>query len=139
MIALRKVANHGSRTAGRAIVAAILAALLMKFFIIDFMIAEGSSMAPAIKPGSILAVWKVSYGIRLPGTNMYLLHWRVPRVGDVVVFYTPLGEVAVKRCGEILSPGVFYVLGDNSSQSYDSRYYGPISRDYVIGRVLGIK
>ena len=111
----------------------------MKFFIIDFMIAEGNSMVPTIKPGAILPVCRVSYGIRLPGSNTYLLQWGLPRMGDVVVFYTPLGEVAVKRCGECLSDGLFYAFGDNSSQSYDSRNYGPVPKSHIIGRVLGIK
>jgi len=123
----------------KAILGAFIAALLMKFFIFDFMIAEGHSMYPAIKPGKILLVCKVFYGIRLPGSGYYLVHWRVPREGDVVIFYTPLGEIAVKRCGEILSGRVFYALGDNSSLSYDSRNYGPVPNDNIIGKVLGIK
>ena len=134
-----KVSTNGRWTAGKAVMGAIFASLLMKFFILDFMIAEGNSMIPTIKPGAILVVCKVSYGIRLPGSPGYLFQWRTPREGDVVVFYTPMGEIAVKRCGEILADGVFYAFGDNSSHSYDSRNYGPISKNHIIGRVLGIK
>ena len=111
----------------------------MKFFILDFMIAEGNSMLPSIKPGTILPVCKVFYGIRLPGSLTYLFQWGLPREGDVVVFYTPMKEVAVKRCGENLLDDAFYVFGDNKSQSYDSRNYGPIPKNYIIGKVLGIK
>ena len=121
----------------RAIIMAFIVAIVMKFFIFDFMIAEGNSMLPAIKPGTILPVCKVSYGIRLPGSLTYLFQWGLPREGDVVVFFTPMKEIAVKRCGEKLSDDVFYVFGDNSSQSYDSRNYGPIPKNYIIGRVLG--
>ncbi|MFH1413214.1 MAG: signal peptidase I [bacterium] len=32
--------------------------------------------------------------------------------------------------------GAFYVLGDNRNASKDSRVFGPISYDYVIGRVF---
>ena len=131
--------THGSKTARSAIIGALFAALLLKLFILDFMIAEGNSMLPSIKPGTILAVCKASYGIRLPGTDFYLLQWGVPRKGDVIVFYTPLGEVAVKRCGEILSDDAFYAFGDNSTHSYDSRNYGPIPKNQVIGKVLRIK
>jgi signal peptidase I len=122
---------------GKAILVAFLAALLIKFFILDFMIAEGNSMVPAIKNGAILAVYKVSYGIRLPGSSTYILQWGSPKEGEVIIFYTPAGEVAVKRCGEILADGFYYVLGDNSSQSYDSRNYGPIPKNHIIGKVLG--
>jgi len=124
---------------GKPILVAFLAALVMKFFILDFMIAEGNSMVPAIKNGTILTVYKASYGIRLPGSSTYILQWGGPKEGDVVIFYTPAGEVAVKRCGGSLSGGFFYVFGDNSSQSYDSRNYGPIPKNHIIGKVLGIK
>ena len=123
----------------RAIIMALLAAVVMKLFIFDFMIAEGHSMVPAIKPGAILLVCKVFYGIRLPGSGNYLARWGTPRKGDVVVFYTPLGEIAVKRCGEALPGNVFYALGDNQALSYDSRAYGPVPDDNIIGKVLGIK
>lgn len=125
--------------AGKAIILAFIAALVMKFFFFDFMITEGHSMSPAIKPGAILLVCKVFYGIRIPGSGSYLVRWRIPRKGDVVVFYTPLGEIAVKRSGEILPGNEFYALGDNQDHSYDSRNYGPVLNDNIIGKVLGIK
>jgi signal peptidase I len=131
--------NSGKGTVGKAIAGAFIAALVMKFFFFDFMIAEGNSMVPAIKPGTILLVCKAFYGLRLPGSGNYLLHWGIPKTDDVVVFYTPLGEIAVKRCGDRFSNDTFYALGDNSSQSYDSRSYGPVPDNHVIGKVLGIK
>ena len=138
-MALGKSFTHNEKTTGKAIIWAFAASLIMKFFVFDFMIAEGNSMFPAIKPGTILPVCKVSYGIRLPLSHTYLFQWGIPKAGDVVVFYTPLGEVAVKRCGESLTDGVFYALGDNSLQSYDSRNYGPVPRGNIIGRVLGVR
>jgi signal peptidase I len=122
---------------GKAILLAFIAALVIKLFILDFMITEGNSMVPAIESGAILTVYKASYGIRLPGSSIYILEWGRPKEGDVVIFYTPAGEIAVKRCGESLSDGFFYVFGDNSYQSYDSRNYGPIPKNRIIGRVLG--
>ena len=134
-----KISSNSKGNAGKAIIGAFVAALVMKFFILDFMIAEGHSMVPAIKPGTILLVSKVFYGIKLPGSSTYLLQWRIPRKGDIVVFYTPLGEIAVKRCGETLSGDTFYAVGDNQDHSYDSRNYGSVPNNNIIGRVLGIK
>jgi signal peptidase I len=131
--------ENPSVTTGRAIIGAFAAALVMKLFLFDFMIAEGHSMVPAIKPGKIILVNKLSYGVRLPGSGAYLLRWALPRPGDIVDFYTPLGEIAVKRCGEGSAGGSFFALGDNSAQSYDSRSYGPVAADRVIGKVLGTK
>ena len=124
---------------GKAIIGAFIAALLMKFFILDLMIAEGHSMDPIIKPGTILLVCKVYYGFRMPISGTYLLKWRNPKEGDVLVFFTPLGEIAVKRCTEILYGDVFFAMGDNAPKSYDSRNYGPVPFDNIIGRVLGIR
>jgi len=138
-MALGKSFTNNEKTTGKAIALAFAASLIMKFFILDFMIADGNSMIPTIKPGSILPVCKVSYGIRLPLSQTYLFQWGVPKTGDVVVFYTPLGEVAVKRCGGNLTGGVFYAFGDNSAQSYDSRNYGPVPKGNIIGRVLGVR
>ena len=37
-----------------------------------------------------------------------------------------------------LGPDEYFVLGDNTANSKDSRYFGPIPRDSIIGRVLKI-
>ena len=127
------------RSPGKAILGALITALIIKLLFLDIMIAEGHSMVPAIKPGATLLVSKLSYGIKLPGSGKYLVRWKTPGPGDVVVFYTPLGEIAVKRCGEILPGNEFLALGDNKLQSYDSRNYGPVPYNNIIGRVLGKK
>jgi len=128
-----------NKTLGKAILGAFIAALVIKFFFLDIMIAEGHSMVPVIKPGAILLICKVYYGMKLPGSGAYLARWAMPKAGDVVVFYTPLGEIAVKRCGEILEGNEFFALGDNGPLSYDSRNYGPVPFNHIIGKVLGIK
>ena len=134
-----RTSAQGQKTVGRAIIGAFVAAFFIKFFLLDFMVAEGHSMAPAIRPGTMLFVNRVFYGIRLPWSGAYIIQWRTVREGDVVVFFTPHGDIAVKRCVEIFSNGMFNAEGDNSYQSYDSRNYGPIPRSSIIGRVLGIR
>jgi signal peptidase I len=123
----------------KAVFCACVAALLMKFFLFDFMITEGLSMLPAIKPGTILVVIRTAYGFRLPGSAAYLLRWSTPKEGDVVVFFTPRGDTAVKRCNGMVGENAFLALGDNNRESYDSRFYGPVPVDHIIGKVLGIK
>ncbi|WP_010258224.1 S26 family signal peptidase [Treponema primitia] len=124
---------------GKAVFLACIAALLMKVLLFDFMITDGQSMMPAIRPGTILVVVRTAYGIRLPWSGNYLLRWSKPKTGDVVVFFTPKGAVAVKRCGALLGEDTFFALGDNNRESYDSRFYGPVPVDHIIGKVLGIK
>jgi signal peptidase I len=124
---------------GRGVLGAFIAALLLKGFFFDFMIAEGRSMDPVIKSGAVLVVNRAAYGLRLPWTGKYLLRWALPLPGDVVVFDTPRGDRAVKRCGGLAAESSFLALGDNSLESYDSRSYGPVPVDRILGKVLGIK
>jgi signal peptidase I len=119
--------------------AAFAVALGMKLFVFDFMAAEGSSMLPAIQPGSVLLISRLRYGFRLPGFQSYLVRWDMPAPGEVVVFYTPEGSIAVKRCAGLAEGERFIALGDNGAQSFDSRSYGPVPVDNIIGKVLGIK
>ncbi|MHB9293127.1 putative signal peptidase I [Hollandina sp. SP2] len=128
--------NNTSIETGRAIGGALFIALLLKLFLFDFMITEGQSMVPAIKPGSILVVNKLAYGLRFPWAEDYLVWWSLPKPGDVVIFYTPCREIAVKRCTGLTENHTFMALGDNSLQSYDSRAYGPIPLSNILGKVF---
>jgi signal peptidase I len=123
----------------RAILLAFALVFLVKLFLFDLMITQGRSMLPAIRPGAVLLVNKAAYGLRLPGTALYLFRWGQPRAGDMVVFYTPLGERAVKRCSSLDDNGNFYALGDNDLESFDSRSYGSISLDHILGKVIAVK
>jgi signal peptidase I len=123
----------------KAVLWAFLAAIIIKLFLLDFIIAEGNSMEPAIRSGSVLVINRMQYGLRFPGQQGYLIRWAQPRQGEVVVFYAPSGSIAVKRCSSREQAGVFMAQGDNSLRSYDSRSYGPVSADATIGKVLGKK
>jgi signal peptidase I len=122
----------------QAIFMAFFIAVIMKLFLFDFMLAEGYSMSPSIKGGSLLIVIKLSYGLKFPWSDSYLFWWSMPKEGDVVVFYTPNGEIAVKRCAEISKEAhTFLAFGDNTLTSLDSRSYGPVPISNIIGRVVG--
>jgi signal peptidase I len=123
----------------RPVLLAFAAAVLIKLFFFDLMITQGRSMLPSLKPGAVLVVNKAAYGIRLPGIGIYLFRWSNPHSGDMVVFYTPLGERAVKRCSFVNGNGTFFALGDNDLESFDSRSYGPISTDHILGKVIAVK
>ena len=116
---------------------ALAIALTLKLFCFDFTIAQGNSMEPVIHDGTVLVVNRAKYGLQVPVINKYLVRWSGPKPGEVVVFYTPSGDLAVKRCISLGENGYFYAEGDNSITSYDSRSYGPVNADNVIGKVLG--
>jgi signal peptidase I len=123
----------------KSVLGAFVIAILLKLFFFDFMVAEGQSMTPAIKSGKVILVCKILYGLRVPGSVSYVCRWSLPREGDVVVFYTPGGDMAVKRYMKNVDGANFYALGDNGVLSYDSRSYGPVPVNHIIGKVLGIK
>lgn len=91
-------------------------------------VVEGRSMEPAYCPGERLIVDRVAYrrGVR-------------PAIGDVVVARDPEreGRYLLKRVaappGETTGEGV-YVLGDNAGESRDSRVFGPLPPDAIVGR-----
>jgi signal peptidase I len=122
---------------GIAILLAFLAAGLMKVFLFDLMIIEGNSMLPSIKSGSVVVIVKVAYGVRLPWSGQYLLQWTTPKKGDVVVFYTPLGVTAIKRCDNVVGDQ-FFARGDNRAVSFDSASYGMVSISRIIGKAWGV-
>jgi signal peptidase I len=122
----------------KAVILAFVVAVIIKIFLVDLMVTQGRSMLPTLEPGSVLVVNKAAYGFRLPGLGIYLFRWSIPQAGDLVVFYTPLGERAVKRCSYV-SGGNFFALGDNDLESFDSRSYGLIPSDHILGKVVVIR
>jgi signal peptidase I len=121
----------------KAVFFALITALIIKLFVFDFIIAQGDSMEPAVKSGTVLIISRMRYGLRLHWRQNYLIRWGEPKIGEVVVFYTPTGELVVKRCVQMTERESFYAEGDNVNTSYDSRAYGPVPVENIIGKVLG--
>lgn len=56
------------------------------------------SMEPTLQPGDRVVVDMSAYGLRLPFTDLQLVHRDTPRPGDVVVFESPAdGSRLIKR------------------------------------------
>jgi signal peptidase I len=85
--------------------------------------------------------------------DLWSLRRRLPRTGDVVVASGPGEEDLVKRIAQEPYPGndpypdpvlaaesplepTFVVLGDNATESRDSRTFGRVPRHRIRGRVL---
>lgn len=91
-------------------------------------IVDGNSMEPSLKNGDIVII-KKKYSLEL---------------GKIYAFISPEhGDLCAKRLSRIISSplkGTFslYFLGDNPSNSCDSRAYGTISPLNVVGEVIKI-
>lgn len=90
----------------------------MKFPISRYTI-YGNSMLPILKPGQ----------------DVLIMHWFIKvRVGDLIIFKKD-GKEMIKRVQKVLDREVI-VQGDNQKESTDSRHFGPINKDQIIGKVI---
>ncbi len=48
-----------------------------------------ASMEPTIKVGDRLLAWKMSYGFKIPFTDVEVFSWGKPKPGDIIVFRNP--------------------------------------------------
>ena len=73
-----------------------------------------------------------------PGDRILVTPWLRPRPGDLVVVRDPdhRSVLLVKRATQIGPSGAVVVLGDNPNVSRDSRHFGPVPRELVVGRAF---
>lgn len=120
-------------------VIAILIVMPIRFWVAQPFIVSGSSMVPTFKNGDYLIVDELSYQFHAPKKN------------DVVVFRYPYdtskffikritglpGETVNTLSGEItLGENEYFVEGDNAPQSSDSRVWGPLNKNFIVGKTL---
>jgi signal peptidase I len=151
---------------------ALLLALGLRLFVVDLVIVSGESMEPSVSAGTVVLVLRCAYGIRRPFGGGYIVRWKDPYPGEVVLvepaglgqrrrvkrvfetgpaFLNTVAEVLYGRAGEIplspanavryagsiyLQPGFVFLVGDNISESFDSRQYGPVPIEMIDGMVL---
>jgi nickel-type superoxide dismutase maturation protease len=83
---------------------------------------EGNSMLPTLKHGEEVLV---KFG-------------KTFQVGDIVFAKHPYKQSAkmIKRIEKISTSGKLFLIGDNPSESTDSRSFGEISAEEIIGKVV---
>jgi len=83
---------------------AIMFALVLRSFVIEAFKIPTGSMIPTLLIGDHLFVNKFIYGIRVPLTKNFLVHFAKPDHGDVIVFTFPIKEaqahIAAKPASE---------------------------------------
>ncbi len=162
------------------LIAAVLALFIRTFIIQPFKIPT-NSMYPTLKPGDRIFVSKFIYGAKVPFTDLRLPDVCEPKLGDIVVFLSPVekkkylvkrfisggGHTVEIKDGKILidgefvdsnpfnkvyyynhgefgaedkvinvPEGEFFVLGDNSKNSMDSRYWGFVPDSNLVGKAF---
>lgn len=86
---------------------------------------EDQSMRPTLKPGDYVLV------------NRWAFRFHPPSPGDLVVVQDPQepARFLVKRVSERTPTGAIRLAGDNEGTSRDSRAFGPVAMDRIIGKV----
>lgn len=136
----------------RFVAGVVALGVVLRSSVADFGRVAGGSMKPTLRDGDYIVTNKLAYGLRVPFTGFWLLRWSRPTPGDVVVLCSPLdGRRLVKRvmaasddapksdlpAAGALPPGHYFVLGDDAD-SIDSRTFGWVSGDQILGRVVGV-
>jgi len=85
-------------------------------------------MSPLLMPGDEVLINLTAYRRRLPCLN------------DIVIVQHPYrNEVKIiKRITRILEDGRYYLEGDNPQESTDSRAFGAVAFDKILGQVTSI-
>ena len=97
------------------IIAFFLAAVIRSFIIQPFKIPSGS-MEDTLLIGDQLMALKFSYGIRLPFINKFIVRFRDPKPGEVIVFKYPQdpSKDFIKRC---------IAVGGQTIELHDKKVY----------------
>ncbi len=77
--------------------------------------------------------------IGVPGDTLTLANNQVTVNGTTLVepYVHDAPTSCLQYCGTItLQPDQYFVMGDNRTQSYDSRYFGPVNEEDIIGHVI---
>lgn len=144
----------------QVVVPALLLALIVHLFLAQATVVYGQSMEPNLSQFQRLIIDKISYRLHpphrndivvidlpnmddmlvkrivgLPGETVYLHN------GHVYIDSQPLAETfphdpnLQEMPARLLGPEEYFVLGDNRGNSNDSRSFGPIPREDIVGRV----
>lgn len=129
----------------------LAAAFLMRACVFEPVRLTDDSMSPVVNEGEVALVWKLRYGIRVPGAGATLVEWSKPKKGDFVVAVAagdpPVnllrriaaapGEKVTLPDGKeaVLKDEEFFLQAEQSEGVMDSRKFGPVLRRAIIGKV----
>ncbi len=100
------------------IASAAAVALTARASLADHYRVPTGSMEPTVHVGDHIVVSKAAYGLRLPLTDTYVLHFKAPARGDVVVLQPPESDTESSRAvsdgalGSVLLKRVVATEGD---------------------------
>lgn len=147
------------------IVLALGIAVVLRTYVVQSFYIPSGSMEPTLMPGDRILVQKMGYHLarfdmvvfHRPPDMRYEIKYKdlVKRIiglpgdtissanGEVYIDGKPLAEPFLPRGTvttgirtQVIPKGYYFVMGDNRTDSLDSRYFGPISAKWIVGKVV---
>lgn len=105
-------------------------------------------MLPGLKESDLVFVFKAAYGLKNPWGG-YFLRWSEPQEKQIVAAVRPdSAAVFIKRVDSVVriegwgsfdgAEKAYILLGDNKYESIDSREFGPVPMNNILGRVFSL-
>jgi signal peptidase I len=110
------------------IVVAVVAFFILCKIMFPFVEVCGCSMFPTYKDGEKLFTKRIFFKRELQKDDVVV--YIMPVDGGKKPILKRIAEVKVTDSGEVL----YYCLGDNATESYDSRYYGYIPSAWMFSK-----
>ena len=147
----------------QSLVVAVIIALIIRTFIFQPFYIPSSSMEPTLVPGDRIIVSKLNYFFDAPNRgDVIVFRYPLDPSKDYVKRIVAMGGETVElrsnrvlindkaiaqdylpediRFGDFgpleVPEGSYFVLGDNRNNSQDSRYWGTLDKDYLIGEAV---
>lgn len=92
------------------------------------------SMHPSLKPGQFILVDTWAYNEKLINLEDVVVFKQTDSVGRAQATWL-VKRIANWPQGSLQHNGLFYLLGDNSGASFDSRRFGGIKQESIVGKV----
>jgi signal peptidase I len=82
-------------------------------------------------------LWEQEFVAQLPPQNPRVLVYR-EQSGDIdhLIYRNPFGDSEVREW--VVSDGHYFMMGDNRDNSHDSRAWGEVSEDMIVGKAFAV-